>query len=223
VDETVEKFSVVKTLDAIEHAHVVILVLDAQEGLVDQDLHLLSYAAEAGAGIIIALNKWDGLSADERERNRRLLDRRLRFAPWIPVRQISALHGTGVGHLLDEVNRVHRAGEFEVGTSHLTRLLEGLVRAHPPPAVRGRLIKLRFAHKSGAHPPKIVIHGNQTDAVPASYVRYLENGFREALDLVGSPVHIELKTGDNPYAGRRNVLTPRQKMRRKRMLRHHKK
>ncbi|MEQ8483333.1 MAG: ribosome biogenesis GTPase Der [Pseudomonadales bacterium] len=223
VDETVEKFSVVKTLDAIEHAHVVVLVLDAQEGLVDQDLHLLSYAEEAGAGIIIALNKWDGLSAEERERNRRLLDRRLRFAPWIPVRQISALHGTGVGHLLDEVNRVYRAGAFDVSTSHLTRLLEAMVGAHPPPAVRGRVIKLRFAHKAGEHPPKIVIHGNQTRSLPASYVRYLENGFREALDLVGSPVHVELRTGDNPYAGRKNTLTPRQQRSRKRMVRHHKK
>jgi GTPase len=223
VDETAEKFSVIKALQAIDDAHVVILVLDAREGLVEQDLHLLGYAAEAGAGIVVALNKWDGLTDEERERNRRLLDRRLRFAPWVPVRPISALHGTGVGHLLDDVDRVYRAGEFDVGTSHLTRLLEAMVASHPPPAARGRPVKLRFAHKAGSHPPKIVIHGNQTRSVPASYVRYLENAFREALDLVGTPVHIELRTGDNPYAGRRNTLTPRQQRRRKRMIQHRKK
>jgi GTPase len=223
VDEVVEKFSVVKTLKAIERAHVVVLVMDAQEGLVDQDLHLLSYAVEAGCGIVIALNKWDGLSSDARHRNRETLDRRLRFAPWIPVHEISALHGSGVGHLLDDVDRVYRAGSLQVGTSYLTKLLEHIVAAHPPPSVRGRVIKLRFAHKSSSHPPKIVIHGNQTRSVPDSYQRYLENAFREALDLVGTPVQIELRTGDNPFAGRKNELTPRQQERRKRMMKHHKK
>jgi GTP-binding protein len=222
VDEGAEKFSVVKTLQAIERADVVILVLDAREGLVDQDLHLLSYAVEAGAGVVVALNKWDGLSADERHRNREVLDRRLRFAPWIPVHQISALHGSGVGHLLDDVRQVYQAGELDVSTSYLTRLLHALVEAHPPPMVRGRQIKLRFAHKAGSHPPRIVIHGNQTASLPDAYVRYLENSFREALDLGGTPVKIELRTGDNPFADRRNVLTPRQQRRRKRMLKHHK-
>ncbi len=222
VDQGAEKFSVVKTLQAIERADVVILVLDAREGLVDQDLHLLSYAVEAGAGVVVALNKWDGLSTDERHRNREQLDRRLRFAPWIPVHQISALHGSGVGHLLDEVRQVYEAGELDVSTSYLTRLLQALVEAHPPPMVRGRQIKLRFAHKAGAHPPRIVIHGNQTASLPDAYVRYLENSFREALDLGGTPVKIELRTGDNPYAGRRNTLTPRQQRRRKRMVKHHK-
>ncbi|MDZ7669110.1 MAG: ribosome biogenesis GTPase Der [Gammaproteobacteria bacterium] len=222
VEAVVEKFSVVKTLQAVERAHVVILVLDAREGLVDQDLHLLSYAAEAGSALVVALNKWDGLSSDERARNLQVLDRRLRFAPWLPVRRISALHGTGVGNLLGTVMQVYAAGELDVGTSYLTRILEGLVQAHAPPMVHGRPIKLRFAHKAGSHPPRIVIHGNQTSAVPASYVRYLENGFREALDLVGTPVKIELRTGENPFAGRRNTLTPRQEKRRKRMVRHHK-
>jgi GTP-binding protein len=189
---------------------------------VDQDLHLLGYGAEAGAAVVVALNKWDGLSDDERRHNRRLLDRRLRFAPWVPVHQISALHGSGVGQLLQEVRRVYAAAELDVSTSRLTRLLETLVAAHPPPAARGRPIKLRFAHKAGAHPPRIVIHGNQTQALPDSYVRYLENAFREALGLAGTPVKIELRTGDNPFAGRRNPLTPRQEYSRKRMLRHHK-
>ena len=223
VDGVVEKFSVVKALQAIERAHVVILVMDAREGVVDQDLHVLSYAADAGAGIIIAVNKWDGLSADDRAAVERTLARRLRFAPWIRALKISALHGSGVGLLLREVDRVFRAGQFAVGTTQLTRLLTSLVQAHPPPAVRGRPVKLRFAHKAGEHPPKIVIHGNQTETVPASYVRYLEKGFREALDLWGTPVDIVLRTGDNPFAGRKNVLTRRQRQQRERMLRYQKK
>jgi len=222
VEGVAEKFSVVKTLDAMARAQVVLLVLDAREGVVEQDLHLLGQAVDSGAGVLIALNKWDGLAADDRERVRRELDRRLRFAPWIAVAPISALHGSGVGLLLDEVVRIYRIGAFDVSTSRLTRILTGLTAAHPPPAVRGRAIKLRFAHKAGDHPPRIVIHGNQTRSLPASYVRYLENGFREALDLEGNPVHIELRTGDNPYAGKRNELTPRQQARRQRMIRHHK-
>ncbi|MEZ5558315.1 MAG: ribosome biogenesis GTPase Der [Pseudomonadales bacterium] len=223
VDDVAEKFSVVKTLQAIERAHVVILVLDAREGIVDQDLHLLSYAQDAGAGIIIAVNKWDGLSGEARHAVRHELDRRLRFAPWIPALEISALHGSGVGLLLGAVNRVYAAGAFEVSTTLLTRLLTDMVAAHPPPTVRGRQIKLRFAHKGGEHPPTIVIHGNQTQSLPSAYVRYLENGFREALDLVGTPVKIELRAGTNPFAGRKNPLTERQVRRRKRMVRHHKK
>jgi GTP-binding protein len=220
VEEVVEKFSIVKSLDAIERAHVVVVVLDAREGLVEQDLHVLQYALEAGSGVVVAVNKWDGLSHDDKLARRTTLDRRLDFIPWAPVRFISALHGSGVGHLLDEVAEVYDAGAFEVATSLLNRVFEGLIAAHPPPAARGRPIKLRYAHKAGDHPPRIAVHGNQVEALPASYVRYLENGFREAFDLVGNPVQLELKSGVTPYAGRRNVLTPRQERRRKRVRRH---
>ncbi|MCH8141636.1 MAG: ribosome biogenesis GTPase Der [Proteobacteria bacterium] len=223
VEGVVEKFSVVKTLQAIDEAHVVILVMDAREGVVDQDLHILAYAVDAGAGVIVAMNKWDGLTNDKRDAVRRTLDRRLKFAPWITFMQISALHGTGVGHLMREVDRVFKAGELDVGTSVLTRLLNGLVEAHSPPSVRGRAIKLRYAHKIGAHPPRIAIYGNQTQSLPVSYRRYLQNGFREALDLVGNPVHLELKTGNNPYAGKRNELNKRQQAQRRRIIQHRKK
>ena len=223
VEGVVEKFSVVKTLQAIDEAHVVILVMDAREGVVDQDLHILAYAVDAGAGVIIAMNKWDGLTNDKRDAVRRTLDRRLKFAPWITFMEISALHGTGVGHLMREVDRVFEAGELDVGTSVLTRLLNGLVEAHSPPSVRGRAIKLRYAHKIGAHPPRIAIYGNQTQSVPVSYRRYLQNGFREALNLVGNPVHLELKTGNNPYAGKRNELNKRQQAQRRRIIHHRKK
>jgi len=223
VEGVVEKFSVVKALQAIDEAHVVILVMDANEGVVDQDLHILSYAVDAGAGVIVAMNKWDGLRSDERRAVRRTLDRRLKFAPWITFMEISALHGTGVGHLMREVDRVFKAGQFDVGTSVLTRLLQSLVEAHSPPTVRGRGIKLRYAHKVGSHPPRIAIYGNQTQMVPVSYRRYLQNGFRDALDLVGNPVHLELKTGKNPYAGKRNELNKRQQAQRRRIIKHRKK
>ena len=222
VAEVVEKYSVVKSLDAMDRSHVAILMLDGGEGLVEQDLHVLQYAARAGCGVVIAVNKWDGLSRDDKLARKTTLDRRLEFVPWAPLKFISALHGSGVGHLLREVKKVYDAGAFDVGTSLLNRVLEGLVTAHPPPSVRGRAIKLRYAHKTGDHPPRIAVHGNQTHALPASYVRYLENGFREALNLVGNPVRLDLKTGDNPYAGKRNQLTRRQRVSRKRVMRHHK-
>jgi GTP-binding protein len=223
VEGVAEKFSVVKALQAMDRAHVVILVLDAREGIVDQDLHVLKYAMDAGCGVVIAVNKWDGLSADERQSVKTSLERRLDFVPWVELQTISALHGTGVGHLWKLVNRVFAAGNFDVSTSLLTRLLENITRTHPPPAVRGRHIKLKVAHKHGDHPPTIVVHGNQVESLPASYVKYLENSFREALDLVGNPVRVIFRSPENPYAGRRNKLTPRQERRRKRLVRHHKK
>ncbi len=223
VEGVAEKFSVVKSLQAMEDAQVVILVLDGSEGVVDQDLHLLSYAAESGNGVLVVVNKWDGLSVEQKALVDRELDRKLSFAPWIPVMHISALHGSGVGHLLDAVKDIHRAGAFQVGTTLLTRLLGGLVDAHPPPSVRGRPIKLRFAHKAGEHPPRIIIHGNQTGSLPSSYIRYLEKGFREALRLVGNPVVLEFRTSENPYAGKKNELNRRQQKQRRRVIRHRKK
>lgn len=223
VEGVAEKFSVVKSLQAMDEAHVVILVLDGTEGVVDQDLQLLRLAAESGNGVLVAVNKWDGLSGEARARVNNTLDRKLAFAPWIPVVHISAKHGSGVGHLLGDVKEIHEAGAFAVGTTLLTRLLTSLIGSHPPPSVRGRQIKLRFAHKAGEHPPRIAIHGNQTQSLPASYVRYLENGFREALRLIGNPVVLEFRTSENPYAGRRNELTPRQQKRRKRVMKHRRK
>jgi GTP-binding protein len=222
VEDVVEKFSVVKALAAIDSADVAVLVIDAAEGLVEQDLHLVGYAIERGCGLVIAVNKWDGLPREQREAVRNELDRRLDFAPWAPIHRISALHGTGVRGLLEEVRRVYVAGQFDVSTSFLARVLTEAVVAHPPPAIRGRRIKLRYAHKMSGHPPTIVVHGNQTESVPDSYTRYLENRFRNALHLVGTPIRIIFKTGVNPYAGRRNELTERQQARRKRVMRHSK-
>jgi GTPase len=222
VDEVVEKFSVAKSLEAIRSAHVVVLVVDASEGLVEQDLHLLGIAAEAGAGLVLAVNKSDALTDEQRRVIATELDRRLDFAPWVAVHRISARTGRGVRNLLREVKRVFLSGDFDVPTSRLNKILERAVAAHEPPAVRGRRIKLRFAHKAGAHPPRIVIHGNQTSSVPAAYTRYLENAFRGALRLEGTPIRIEYRTGENPYADRPNQLSERQRERRKRLIRHRK-
>ena len=216
----VEKFSIVKTLDALDRAHVVILVTDAGEGIVDQDLHMLDYAAQAGAGIVLAVNKCDVLSPADRQRVMASVDRRLAFAPWIEARYVSALRGRGVRALMNDIDGIHRAGAFEVTTPELNRVLAEAVRDHAPPAVRSRPVKLRYAHKAGAYPPRVVIHGNQTEALPASYRRYLAGRFRAAFDLVGVPVVIDTRNADNPFAGRPNVLNRRQLKRRARLIRH---
>ncbi|MFO8153360.1 ribosome biogenesis GTPase Der [Thioalkalivibrio sp.] len=223
VHDTVEKFSVIKTLKAIEAAHVVIMVLDAQSGIADQDAHLLGLALEAGRALVLAVNKWDGLEPDSREMVRRDLERRLGFLRFARLRLISALHGTNVGHLLEDVREAWASAFAELSTPQLSRLLESAVAEHQPPLVGHRRIKLRYAHQGGQNPPVIVIHGNQTEALPASYKRFLENFFRKHLGLVGTPLRLEFRTGRNPFAGRRNVLTERQRRKRKRMLRHVKK
>ena len=220
VDGVAEKFSVVKALQAMERAQVVVLVIDGWEGLVDQDLHVLQHALNAGCGLVVAVNKWDALDAGQRKLRWTALQRRLAFAPWAPVRAISALRGEGLGRLMADLKAVHRAGALPAGAALLNRILQSLQQAHPPPAAHGRPIKLRYAHKTGQHPPRILVHGNQTEALPASYIRYLENGFREALNLIGTPVQLQFRTSRNPYAGQRNSLTRRQRRRRQRVMRH---
>ena len=220
---TVEKFSIVKTLQAIEDANVVILLIDAQEGLVDQDLHLMGAVIDAGRALVVAINKWDGLEADSRDWIRKELERRLRFVDFADIHFISALHGSGVGDLYKSVEQAYHSAIDKLSTSHLTRILEDVVATHPPPLVRGRRIKLRYAHAGGKNPPIIVIHGNQTDQVPNHYVRYLEKSFRQALELHGTPVRIEFKTGDNPFQGKKNELTARQAAKKRRLMKHVKK
>ncbi len=223
VSEAVEKFSVIKTLQAIEAANVVILVLDAREGVAEQDATLVGQAIEQGRALVVAVNKWDGLSPDQRDRVRRELDIKLPFLGFAELYFISALHGTAVGTLFDAVRRAYDSAVRRFSTPELTRTLEAAVTAHQPPLVHGRRIKLRYAHQGGQNPPVIVIHGNQTERVPEAYRRYLINTFRKSLRLVGTPLRLEFKTGANPYQGRKNVLTAAQQRRRKRLLRHVKK
>ena len=218
VSETVEKFSVVKTLQAIEDSQVVVLVVDAQEGLVEQDLHLMGTVIDAGRALVVAVNKWDHLDPDVREKIRQTLRRRLSFIPWAKIHYISALHGTGVGDLYGSIKEGYEAATTKFSTNVLTRILEDAVEDHQPPLVRGRRIKLRYAHQGGMNPPRIIIHGNQTKDVPESYRRYLENIYRRVLNITGSPVKIEFKSGENPFAGRRNKLTERQIQRKRRLM-----
>tara|TARA_R110000823_G_scaffold171736_11_gene304245 strand:+ start:7925 stop:9340 length:1416 start_codon:yes stop_codon:yes gene_type:complete len=220
---SVEKFSIVKTLKAIDDAHVVLLVMDAHEGIVDQDMHLLGQCIDAGRALVLAVNKWDGIEPHQRDHIKRELDRRLRFADYADTHYISALHGTGVGHLYKSIDAGFASATRKLSTNELTRILEGAVFDHAPPMVNGRRIKLRYAHAGGQNPPIIVIHGNQTDSVPNSYQRYLEKVYRRELKLVGTPVRIEFRTGDNPFAGRRNELTDRQVQRKRRLMAHVKK
>lgn len=218
VHETIEKFSIVKALQAIERAEVVIAVLDAQEGVTEQDVSLLGLVMERGRALVVVTNKWDGLPADQRKKVRDGLDRRLPFLDFAERITISALHGTAVGDLLPAVERAFRAAMRDMSTAELTRELEAAVIAHPPPLVRGRRIKLRYAHQGGRNPPVIVLHGNQVERLPEAYRRYLINRFRKAFKLKGTPVRLSVKKGKNPFEGRRNTLTPRQERKRKRLM-----
>jgi GTP-binding protein len=223
IHEEVEKFSVVKTLQAIKDANVVIFVMDAREGVVDHDLNLLGFALETGRAIVIALNKWDGMQPSERDYVKTELERRLFFVDFADIHFISALHGTGVGNLYASVQASFKSAITRWPTSRLTQILEDAVSEHQPPMVNSRRIKLRYAHLGGANPPLIVIHGNQVEKVPKSYVRYLENTYRRVLKLVGTPIRIEFKGGDNPYEGNKNTLTDRQVNKKRRLMSHHKK
>jgi len=218
VDEKIEKFSVIKTLQAIKESHVCLMLLDAKEGLTDQDMHLLGFIIESGKALIIAINKWDGLSEEHRDSVRSELERRLHFVSFAKIRFISALHGTGVGNLFKDINEAYQSATQSLSTPQLTRLLQDLVKQHEPPLVGGRRIKLRYAHAGGQNPPVIVIHGNQVDSVPDSYRRYLMNAFSAHLKLVGTPLKLEFKGGTNPYQGKKNTLSPRQVKQRKRLM-----
>ena len=219
VSDMVEKFSVAKTLEALSRADVALVLIDAREGLVDQDLNILRYAADAGTGLILAVNKWDGVSREERAVVRKGMDRRMRFAPWVPAKYISALRGTGVAGLMRLVDDIYAAAGRDASPARLTRILAQATQDHPPPAVSGRPIKLRFAHRVGSRPLIIAVHGSRTGVLPASYVRYLENTYRDALSLAGVPIRIVLQSGENPFSGRRNELTRKQRIRRQRVIR----
>jgi GTP-binding protein len=223
VHEAIEKFSIVKALQAIERAQVVIAVLDAQEGVTEQDVSLLGLVMERGRALVVVTNKWDGLPPDQRKQVRDDLDRRLPFLDFAERMTISALHGTAVGDLLPAVERAFSAATRDLSTTELTRELESAVIAHSPPLVRGRRIRLRYAHQGGRNPPVIVIHGNQTNKLPETYRRYLINRFRKAFKLKGTPVRLAFKTSENPYKGKRNKLTPRQERKRKRLMKRVKK
>jgi GTP-binding protein len=202
VFEAVEKFSVVKTLQSIDQANVVILVVDAAEAITDQDAHLAGYVLERGRAIVVAANKWDGLGEYERENARRTLERKLAFLAFARIHFVSALRGEGLVGLLASVDEAYHAATARLPTPKLTRTLIDAVARQAPPRAGFSRPKPRYAHQGGVNPPVIVVHGNALDAVPPSYRRYLEGVFRKAFGLTGTPLRIEFRTGRNPYARR---------------------
>lgn len=223
ITDTVEKFSVIKTLQAIEDANVVMLVIDARAGISDQDLSLLGFILNSGRSLVIVVNKWDGLSQEIRDEVKETLDFRLGFIDFARVHFISALHGSGVGNLFESVTEAYDCSTKRVNTSLLTRIMNMAAEDHQPPLVRGRRVKLKYAHAGGYNPPIVVIHGNQVKDLPDSYKRYLMNYFRRSLNVMGTPIRIQFKEGENPYEGKRNLLTPTQQRKRKRLMAHMKK
>ncbi len=222
LSEDIEKISVIKSLQAIETANIIIAVIDASEALTDQDLHLLGLTLQSGKPLIIAANKWDNLGHSQKELIKNQIDRKLSFIDYACYHFISALHGTGVGDIFKTVNKIEKCINKQIQSSYLTDLLSDAVTAHPPPLKNGRRIKLRYAHLGGHNPLRIIVHGNQTNRVPDSYTRYLSNFYRRELKLVGTPVFIQFKYGKNPYRHNRNVLTGRQLKQRQRVIRYSK-
>jgi GTP-binding protein len=222
VEGGIEKFSVIKTLQAIETAHVVVVVMDAQDTVADQDASLLGTVIEQGRALAIAINKWDNIAPEQRDLIRQQIEQRIPFADFAPLHFISARHGSGVGELFASVRKVYAAATRDITTPELTRVLEAAIASHPPPIVHGRRIKLRYAHQGGRNPPIVVIHGNQTDHVPDAYRRYLVNVYRKAFDLIGTPIRVVFRGEENPFAGKRNPLTPRQARKRKRLIQRNK-
>jgi len=199
VEDAVERASVAKTLQAIAEAHAVVMVLDAHDSIGEQDASVLGQALERGRVLLIAINKWDGIAAEQREDIRRQLSLKLDFVPFAPLHFISARHGTGVGELARDLVRGYDAAMRAMPTPALTKVLEKALEAHQPPLVRGRRIKLRYAHQGGRNPPRIIIHGSQTESIPDAYRRYLANVYREAFDLYATPVAVEFRSEKNPY------------------------
>ncbi|MBB5217023.1 ribosome biogenesis GTPase Der [Parapusillimonas granuli] len=200
VFETIEKFSVIKTLQAIEACNVVLLMLDAQSEISDQDAHIAGFVLETGRALVVAINKWDGIDADQRERILREYERKLRFLAFAKMHTVSALNGQGVNALIKSVNAAHAAAFAKLSTPKLTRVLQAAVEQQPPPRKGIFRPKMRYAHQGGQNPPLVVIHGNALDAVPDAYKRYLEARFRAAFKLDGTPLRIEFKSSHNPYA-----------------------
>jgi len=223
INNAVEKFSVVKSLQAIDSTQIVVLVLDAHEAITEQDASLLGLIADSGKALIIAVNKWDRLELSHKNRIKAQLDRKLGFVDYACIHFISALHGSGVGKLFVSINKISKSISIVPAASKVTAILQQATQAHSPPVVHGRRIKLRYAHIGGHDPIRIIVHGNQTDRVPASYKRYLSRQMRKQLKLVGTPVLIDFKQGDNPYKDRKNILTNRQIEKRRRLMRHVKK
>jgi GTP-binding protein len=211
VTDVVEKFSVIKTLRAIEDANVCLLLIDAREGISDQDLSLLGFILESGRSLVLAVNKWDGLEEHAKDRIKTEMDRRLGFIDFAKIHFISALHGTGVGHLYASVEEAFISATKRISTAMVTKILDMAAFDHQPPMHNGRRIKLKYAHAGGYNPPSIVIHGNLAKKLPQSYKRYLMNYYRKSLKIMGTPIRIEFRETSNPFAGKKKLTFTEQK------------
>ena len=220
VDDAVEKFSIIKTLQAIEQCQVAVVMLDAGEGVTDQDASVLGYALDAGRALVVAVNKWDGQTDYQRQQTEALLARKLAFVEWAEAVRISAKHGSGLRELFAAIHRAHTSATREFGTTEVTKAVEIAYETNPPPVMRGHVAKLRFAHPSGTNPPTFTVHGTRLRTLTDSYKRYLENFFRKRFKLVGTPVRFLFKEGANPYEGKKNVLTDKQVAKKRRLIRH---
>ncbi len=220
VEEAVEKFSAFKTLQAIEQCQVAVLMLDASEGVTDQDATVLGAVLDAGRALVIVLNKWDGRTDYERQQAEALVARKLSFVDWAERVRISALHGSGLRELFKAIHRAHASATHVFSTADVTRAIEAAYTANPPPVVRGHVAKLRFAHPGGDTPPTFVVHGTRLKTLSSTYQRYLENFFRKRFKLVGTPIRFVFRENSNPYEGKKNVLTERQIEKKRRLMRH---
>ena len=220
VEEAVEKFSAFKTLQAIEQCQVAVLMLDASEGVTDQDATVLGAVLDAGRALVVVLNKWDGRSDYERQQAEALAARKLGFVDWAERVRISALHGSGLRELFRAIHRAHASATHAFSTSEVTRAVEAAYAANPPPVVRGHVAKLRFAHPGGESPPTFIVHGSRLKTLSGTYQRYLENFFRKRFKLVGTPIRFVFREGSNPYEGKKNELTERQVAKKRRLMRH---
>ena len=220
VDEAVETFSIIKTLQAIEQCQVAVIMLDASEGVTEQDASVLGAVLDAGRALVVAVNKWDGLSDYQRAQVESLLSRKLAFVQWAEAVRISAKHGSGLRELFRAIHRAHASATRQFGTAEVTQAIEIAYETNPPPVVRGHVAKLRFAHPGGDNPPTFVVHGTRLRTLTETYRRYLENFFRKRFKLVGTPVRFVFKEGENPYKDKKNVLTERQVAKKKRLIRH---
>ena len=220
VEEVVEKFSVIKTLQAIEQCQVAVLMLDASEGVTDQDATVLGAVLDAGRALVVAINKWDGLTDYQREQAEALVSRKLGFVPWAETVRISAKHGSGLRELFRAIHQAHASATHEFSTSEVNKALEIAYETNPPPAIRGHVSKLRYVHPGGSNPPTFIVHGTRLKELPESYKRYLENFFRKRFKLIGTPVQFIFREGANPYEGKKNVLSERQIAKKKRLIKH---
>jgi len=200
VFEAIEKFSVVKTMQAIETANVAILVVDAKEGITEQDAHVAAYILDAGRALVVAINKWDGLQDDEREWIKREIDRKLQFLDFAKFHYISALRKKGLPELLSSVDGAFKAAMAKLPTPQLTRVLTDAIAQHQPPISKSIRPKLRYAHQGGMNPPIVVIHGTHINDIKDSYKRYLEGVFRKTFQLTGTPLRVQFNQGENPFA-----------------------